>query len=381
MSIDKLQKQLLAAEETDRTSRITEVFLRDSLSYIQSILDSLRTPILILDSNLRVKTASRGFYQTFNVSPDTAENSFLYDLENGAWNISALRQQLEEVLPLQKSFDDFEIVHDFPGLGRLVMLLSGRTLWRTSNNTMMILLVIEDITVRKKIEEELLRSNEDLQRFAYMAAHDLRTPLSAALVLSQILSSRIHERLDARENEMLSTAIESMKRLGTLMNDILSYSVAKAGAQTHKPISLKEPLDIALANLSADITRNGAVIHHGNLPVIEADCTQLVLLFQNLLGNAIKYRRADVAPIITIIAEQKNSEWVISIADNGQGFEPEEAEKIFEPFTRLQLTDANGSGIGLATCKRIVEGRRGKIWAESVKNRGSVFLFTVPSVN
>lgn len=377
-----IQKAAGDLPHTSRNPQVSEVpaseqTLRDSLAYAIGIIDTLSTPMLVLDSKLRIETAGKAFYQTFNVSPDSAEKSFLYDLENGAWNIPALRIALEEVLPLENSFENFEIVHDFPGLGRRVMLLNGRLLRRPDGRDNLILLGIEDVTGRKKIEEELLRSNEDLQRFAYVAAHDLRTPLGAAMGLTEILSARIRDRLDEKENTFLTVAMESLQNLNTLLSDMLRYSTVSAQPQVHKMISLREPLQIALNNLSATILEAGANINFKDLPPVKADRTQLILLFQNIIANAIKYGRPDVAPEITISAVRGEAEWIISIADNGQGFYPEQAEEIFMPFARLQ-SEGEGSGIGLTTCKRIIERMKGRIWAMSVKGQGSVFHFTLP---
>jgi nitrogen-specific signal transduction histidine kinase len=138
----------------------TEAQLKEAISFTQSIVDTVREPLLVLDWDLRVTAASRAFYQTFRVSPDETLSHFIYDLGNGQWNIPALRTLLEEVLPQHKAFDDFEVVHNFPGIGKKAMLLNARKLWREANNTEHILLAIEDETERKRIFDELVRSNE-----------------------------------------------------------------------------------------------------------------------------------------------------------------------------------------------------------------------------
>lgn len=219
-----LEDNCATPRKLKRRTGLTEAGLRDALSYAASIVDTVREPMLVLDGNLCVVTASRAFYQTFGVLPEVTEGQFIYDLGNGQWNIPALRTALEEVLPKEQSFQDFKVVHDFPALGRRVMLLNARKLWREDNNSVLVLLAIEDVTERKRLEDELLRSNEDLQRFAYVAAHDLRSPLNAALNLSELLARRLEGRLDAEEADMQKLAVESMKRLSSLMQDILSYS-------------------------------------------------------------------------------------------------------------------------------------------------------------
>ena len=352
--------------------------LRKALVYAQSIVDTVREPMLVLDAALHIQTASRAFFRTFGVSREETEGQFIYDLGNGQWNIPALRTLLEDVLKKTEEFHDFEVIHDFPSLGRRVMLLNARKIWTEENDSELVLLAIEDSTERKRIYDELVSSNEDLQRFAYVAAHDLRSPLNAALNLSQLLARRVEEKLDDQERGMLRTSIESMERLNKLMNDILTFSEVGNAPQQLRLISLDEPLQIALANLKHHIEHNGASITVGALPEVRSDRTQMVMVFQNLIGNALKYRRAE-APHVRIEAAQDGTEWRVSVADNGEGFTAEQASAIFEPFKRLHGKEIKGSGIGLATCKRIVERSGGRIWAQATPGQGSTFIFTVPA--
>ena len=356
----------------------TATTLRQALAYAQSIVDTVREPLLILDGALHIQTASRSFYSTFGVSPEETEAHFICDLGNGQWNIPALRILLEEVTSKGKSFRDFEVTHDFPRLGRRAMLINARKLWTEQDDSFLVLMAIEDVTERNRIHEELVRSNEDLQRFACIAAHDLRSPLNSARNLSRLLARRTQEKLDEQEREILRTSLASLDRLSALMSDILTYSETGNAPQQLRLISLDDPLQVALANLKHHIDDNGATITVGSLPEVRSDRTQMVMVFQNLIGNALKYRRAE-APHMRIEAVQEGGAWRISVADNGQGFEAVYASAIFEPFRRLHDKSIKGSGIGLATCKRIVERSGGRIWAESVPGQGSTFFFTVPA--
>jgi light-regulated signal transduction histidine kinase (bacteriophytochrome) len=241
-----------------------------------------------------------------------------------------------------------------------------------------VLVAIEDVTERKQLHEELVRSNEDLQRFAYVAAHDLRTPLNSALNLCQLIARRTEEKLDEQERDMLQTSIASLERLNALMDDILTFAEMGNAPQQHRLISLDDPLQIAISNLKHHIRHNAASITIGPLPEVRSDRTQMVMVFQNLIGNALKYRGAE-APHIRIEAAREGSDWRISVADKGQGFDAVHASAIFEPFKRLHGKNIKGSGIGLATCKRIVERSEGRIWAESVPGEGSTFFFTIPA--
>lgn len=363
----------------DYSTGKTKVELDAIIAYTQSIVDTVREPMLVLDAQLRVTTASRAFYQTFGVSPDETVGRHVYDLGNGQWNIPALRTLLEEVLPQHKAFDDFEVTHNFPDLGKKIMLLNARQLWRETNNTEHVLLAIEDVTERKRVSDELVRSNEDLQRFAYVAAHDLRSPLNSGMNLLQLLSRRIKGSLEDGDDHMLELAMSNFRRLSDLMEDILTYSAAENAPQRRAAISLDEPLKIALANLQHHIEESGAQINVGPLPTTSTDRTQMVMVFQNLIGNAIKYHGKE-APQIQVEAVQNDGYWQISVSDRGEGFPQEQASRIFEPFQRLHSQAVPGSGIGLATCKRVVERLGGNIWAESKPGEGSTFYFTLPTL-
>lgn len=374
--IAELERQVAVGQKHEVENRSAQIELRDSLAYAESILDTIRQPMLVLDHSLHVRTASRSFYSTFHTSPEDTLGRFVYDLGNGQWNIPLLRKLLEEVLSIENSFCDFEVVHEFPLAGSKVMLLNARKLWREQNNSEHILLAIEDVTAKRRAEEELVRSNDDLRSFAYIAAHDLRYPLRCALSLLQLVLKPANETLHKNDREKLTLSVKNLQHLGTLMQDILTFSVAGNVSQQPVMMSLEEPLNRALANLQHHIEQAGATITAFPLPAALADPTQMVIVFQNLIGNAVKYGRGE-PPVIRVEAHQEGKFWRVSISDNGQGFDPEHATIIFEPFKRLHGTNVPGSGIGLATCKRIIERLGGRIWAESTAGVGSTFHFTL----
>lgn len=343
---------------------------------LKAIVATIREPLLVLDGRLRVKTANQSFYDTFQLTPGVTEGRLLQELGSGEWDNTALRAQLEEVLPKENAIENYEIVQHFPALGRRVMLLNARKLRREDNPTGLILLAIEDITARKHTEEELLRSHEESQRFAYVAAHDLRAPLRSSMALLELLERRTESQMEASSRQLLSLVRTNLERLQVLMSDILAYSqIGEAQGATLAP--LEDSLQLALTNLQHGIEEAGAEVDCGAFPPLLADRSLMTLVFQNLLGNALKYR-AGGTPHIRVAAKRHNREWIVSIADNGPGFNPIYAVIIFEPFKRLQNSDVPGSGIGLATCKRIVERQGGRIWAESVLGGGATFYFTLP---
>ena len=383
MSISNLtqkhdEPELVAGKPTDTAQTSTELRLQNALDYVESIIATVREPMLVLDDTLRVRTASQAFYEAFAVLPDKTIGKFVYDLGNGQWGIPTLRTLLEEILPIEKVSRDFEIDHNFPLLGRRVMLLNARKLPGESNGSEHILLAIEDVTEQKRIEQALRVKNEDLESFAYIAAHDLRSPLGSGLKLLQLLS-RSSTEFSEDDLELLNMAITNFQRLGTLMQDILSFSVASNAAQRPRMISMEEPLQMALANIAHHIENAGATIKIGKLLHVRADPTQMVMLLQNIVGNAVKYRR-DEAPQISIESIREGDYCHFFIRDNGEGFDSEQASKVFEPFKRLHGHDIPGSGIGLATCKRIIERLGGRLWAESEPGVGSTFHFTLPTI-
>ncbi len=248
-----------------------------------------------------------------------------------------------------------------------------------------VLAAIADITERKRSEQELLRrteelarSNYDLEQFAYVASHDLQEPLRAVAGPLQLLQRRYQGQLDARAEEFIAHAVGGATRMQKLIDDLLAYSrVGRSGA-AHELTECAEALDQALKSLSVVLQESGAQINRGQLPAVLAIPTQLTLLFQNLVGNALKFRFKDRPVRIDIGAQRQGNDWVISVTDNGIGIEPQYFERIFLIFQRLHSrADYPGTGMGLALCKRIVEQHGGHIWVESVPGSGATFFFTL----
>jgi PAS domain S-box-containing protein len=230
----------------------------------------------------------------------------------------------------------------------------------------------------KQQKQELARSNADLQQFAYVASHDLQEPLRMISSYLQLIERRYKDRLDDSANDFINYAVEGATRMQQLIQALLSYSRLGTRAGSFKPVDVAIALDRALANLRASIDENSAIITHDSLPVVVADETQLVQLFQNLISNAIRFRGVE-SPQIHIGAQPIEQGWQFAVNDNGIGIEPQYAERIFMIFQRLHgRNEYPGTGIGLAICKKIVESHGGLIWVESEPGRGSTFLFTIP---
>lgn len=244
-----------------------------------------------------------------------------------------------------------------------------------------------DISDRKQAEielqnqkQDLTRSNAELQQFAYVASHDLQEPLRMVVSYLELLERRYKGQLDAKADVFIGYAVDGATRMQTLINDLLNYSRVGTRGENFETVDCDIIVQNALRNLQVAIAQSNAVITYDTLPQVQADSSQLTQLFQNLIGNAIKFR-GEEPPQIHIAVERTDDKWLFSVKDNGIGIEPQYLERIFIIFQRLHSrTEYPGTGIGLSVCKKIVERHGGSLWVESQSGRGSTFHFTLPQL-
>jgi light-regulated signal transduction histidine kinase (bacteriophytochrome) len=247
--------------------------------------------------------------------------------------------------------------------------------------------IAHDVTERKAMEktlkkktEELARSNEDLEQFAYVASHDLQEPLRTVASYVQLLAKRYEGKLGSEADEFIGFASDGAVRMWKLINDLLTYSRVGTQGKELSPTDSEAVLALSLNDLKLAIEENGALVTHDPLPSVMADHFQLGQLFQNLIGNAIKFR-SNEPPRVHLSASRNGNGWTFSVRDNGIGIAAEYSERIFVIFQRLHSRkEYAGTGIGLAICKKIVERHGGRIWVESEVGKGATFYFILPAV-
>lgn len=299
-----------------------------------------------------------------------------------------LLQQLDReevsILDTQHAFSRWSFVLFFIGsmvmIGVIIWLHNALLRYLSERDTANSNLRAANTYLEARIEErtrDLTHANEELQQFAYVASHDLQEPLRTITSFSQLLALRYKGRLDRDADEFIGYIVSSSRRMTDLINGLLALVRLRKAGQPANRVSFEDLLNDAEISLQAAIRESGARIEHGALPALMVDSVQLSQVLQNLISNAIKYRRPE-PPTVRIEARRELSFWIFSVQDNGQGFDPQYAERIFGLFQRLQSREVDGTGMGLAIARKIVERHGGRMWAESEEGKGSTFYFNVP---
>jgi two-component system CheB/CheR fusion protein len=356
----------------------TEQVAEDAKEYAESIVETVREPLLVLDSDLRVKSANAAFFKMFQMTEDATLNQFFYELGDRQWDIPSLRALLGEILTEKKRVEDFLVEQQFPNIGPATMLLNASQISRRNGAPPLILLAIEDITARNRAEDALRQANRDLQYFAYAASHDLQEPIRMVTSYSQLLAREFKGQLGTKGDQFIEFALEGALRMEALLNGLRDYwAINEEKVEPSVVADGNYALQEALKLLDVRVQESGAIITHDPLPTVRAEDLPLILLFQNLVGNALKFVREGATPRIHVSVQRDAGEWHFSVQDNGVGIDAKHLKVIFVPFKRLHGQKLPGSGLGLAICQRIVERYKGRIWVES-EGQGSTFHFMIP---
>jgi PAS domain S-box-containing protein len=364
--------------------RVQQMQLERTVSLLRGTLESTADGILVVNNEGKIESFNQRFIELWGIPEsiitsrdDNRALAFVLDqLKKPDEFLSKVRELYSN--PDAESFDFLEFKD-----GRLFERYSRPQ--KIGEKSVGRVWSFRDITKRQRAEEalkrtadELARSNTDLKQFAYAASHDLREPLRSIAGFVKLLEKRYKGKLDEKADEFIAFIIDGVERMDMLIHDLLEYSRVEAKGKDFGPVSCSVALQEAVNNLRSAIEESSAVITYDELPMVMAESPQICSLFQNLIGNAIKFHGRE-APRVHVSAERKENEWVFSVKDNGIGINPEAAERIFVVFQRLHTREEYpGTGIGLAICKRIVERHDGRIWVESEPEKGSTFYFTIP---
>jgi two-component system CheB/CheR fusion protein len=389
-------------EKTRKELEATKISEDAAREYAESLINTIREPLIALDQDLRVVSVSPSFYEVFKVKPEETVGQLIYDLGNKQWDIPKLRELLETILPQKTTFDNYEVEHDFATIGRRIMLLNARQIERVLGKERIILLAIEDITERREIENGLEKAHEELKELAtelkrtarvkseFLAnmSHELRTPLNSINGFSEVLYDETFGPLNKKQKIYVNNVLSSGKHLLLLINQILDMAKVESGKMTLALSSLPmkrllNEISLLVADMVSKKKLQLLLEIAEDLPNIEADELNVKQIIYNLLSNAVKF--TPEGGKIGMRAKKADSEIEIVIWDRGVGIAPENMEKIFEGFFRVDTPYSRvteGTGLGLPLSKKLVELHGGKLSVESAGlNKGASVRFTLPIVS
>lgn len=352
---------------------------------IESALNSAGLGILAVDKSGEIKFSNSAAIsllglETTQIGPEDWPEHYGIYLPGGTEHCPIETSPIIRAMSGEETDNIEFFISNNIGAGRsLACLMNLRPLKNEQGETMGGVLLIQDISERKRLQDEVIRSNSALQQFATVAAHDLQEPLRSVSGFADMLAQFQKDNLDEKSQRCISKIKDGVVRMQTLINALLNFSRIQTKPQSLGQIDCNKIVKICIRDLAASIEAKDAQIKFDNLPIVMADHSQLLQLFQNLIGNALKFSASDRSSEIDISAKQQGLFWKFSIRDNGIGIEKEFQKRIFGVFQRLHTTAAYpGTGIGLAVCQNVVERHGGQIWIESALGTGSTFHFTIP---
>lgn len=381
VSLSPMEDGLVLAVVHD-ISRRNEALIA-AREFAESIITTIQEPLVVLDAENRLVSANRAFYRMFRLIPEEVVGEDFFELYDRQWDFKELREMHSNILPRKGLVEGFELRHDFPGIGKRTLRINARKVMGKTGKQKFILLAMEDITERKRLQAEQTRmihelesANEELKNFAYVVSHDLKAPLRAIGSLADWIAADQKERLDDEGREHLRLLIQRTRRMDALINGVLQYSRLGRVHETFATVDL-EKLVREVVDLLAPPAHIKVIVEE-TLPMIRAERARIQQVFQNLLSNAIRYIDKPHG-MITIRCQDDGDRWKFSVADNGPGIEKRHFERIFQLFQTLNPRDrVESTGVGLAIVKKIVEMHGGSVWVESTVGEGSTFFFTLP---
>ena len=389
----KSKRQKVVGNKSPEELAVIKQAVDEARDYAENIVDTVREPLLSLDQDLRVVSVSRSFYEFFKVKPEETVGQLIYDLGNKQWDIPKLRELLETILPQQTTLENYEVEHDFAGIGHRIMLLNARQIQRGMGMERIILLAIEDITERKEAEEVIQMLNADLEQraealedavkeleaFSYSVAHDLRAPLRAIDGFSRLLVTSTAGHLDSEQERLLQVIQSNAQKMGQLISDLLAFSRMGRQELRKSNVNMEQLAQAVFAELRAANPDRSLEILMEAIPPALGDPSMLRQVWFNLLSNAVKFTRGRDPARIEISSQTEGGMNLYSVKDNGVGFDMHYTEKLFGVFQRLHSTrEFEGTGVGLALVQRVIHRLGGKVQADGIVGEGATFTFTLP---
>lgn len=351
--------------------------MQEARDFADAIVETIREPLLVLDADLRVQRANQAFYRRFQVKPADTEHRRIFELGDGYWNIPALRTLLEELLPTNHFFTDYEVDHTFPGIGRRIMLLNAHRI----DNVPLILLAMEDITARKRVEEEKQQLLEQREEFMAIASHELKTPVTSLKGYTQVLHAHFAKAGDEHSATLLSKMAAQLDKLIKLIGELLDVTSIEAGKLSwhNEQFDLDALVRGIIEEMSHTTERHRISIKGAARTPVFGDPERIGQVLINLLTNAMKYSpQADII-LVKIASNSENA--TVAVQDFGIGIVPEKHAQVFDRFFRVSDSEHEtypGLGLGLFISAQIVKRQGGRMWVESRVGEGSTFFFTVP---
>jgi PAS domain S-box-containing protein len=347
----------------------------ETYAYAEAIIDTVRDPLVVLDKTLHVKTVNKAFIEFFQVSHAETIGRYIYDLNGGEWDIPELKKLLEDILPRNTHFNNYEVRHNFGKLGLKIMLLNARRVVLEENKTQLILLAIEDITEQKEQEKQK-------DEFISLISHELKNPLTSIKAYTQILETKLKDNEDKSLVKIFTSMESQTTKVINLISDLLSEAKTRA-----KGFSYRDA-EFDVNSLVEEIIENN-VRREDSFKIIQknkvrqdilADRARIGQVLDNLISNAIKYSSKTKRIMVSVSATRENIKF--SVQDFGEGISKGNLKKVFEPFFReneMQEETFPSIGLGLYISAEIVRHYSGKIWVKSIEKKGSTFFFTIPS--
>jgi len=350
---------------------------QEARDFAEAIVETIREPLLVLDADLRVQRANQAFYRSFQVEPADTERCRVFELGDGHWNIPTLRTLLEELLPANHALVDYEVNHTFPGIGRRIMLLNAQRI----DHVQLILLAMEDITERKRAEEEKQQLLTQREEFMAIASHELKTPVTSLKGYTQLLHARFTKAGDERSAALLARMNAQLDKLIHLIGELLDVTSIEAGKLSwhNERFDLDALVREIVEEVGHTTERHQMRIEGAVRTPVYGDPERIGQVLTNLLTNAMKYSPQANAILVTLASDAESA--TVGVQDFGIGIAPEKQAHVFERFFRVSDPEHEtfpGLGLGLFISAQMVKRQGGRIWVESRVGTGSTFFFTVP---